>query len=127
MIEGAIFDLDGTLLDSMHVWDSLAVLYLESIGVKTRADAKAVYQTYGYMRAFDFMKNEYGVEYIQNGLGYEVIRRLPEGVNPEELNLYDVKWVQDVRGRNFLLFNSEWSVNYTLDKNPGLQLLDFDA
>ena len=73
------------------------------------------------------MKNEYGVEYIQNGLGYEVIRRLPEGVDPESLNLYDVKWVQDVRGRNFLLFNSEWSVNYTLDKNPGLQLLDFDA
>jgi len=73
------------------------------------------------------MKNEYGVEYIQSSLGYEVIRRLPEGVDPESLNLYDVKWVQDVRGRNFLLFNSEWSVNYTLDKNPGLQLLDFDA
>ena len=30
MIEGAIFDLDGTLLDSMHIWDNLPILYLET-------------------------------------------------------------------------------------------------
>ena len=62
MIEGAIFDLDGTLLDSMYIWDNLAVIYLESLGVKTRPDAKEVYDRYGYMGALDFMKNEYGVE-----------------------------------------------------------------
>lgn len=62
MIEGAIFDLDGTLLDSMHIWDNLPILYLESIGVKTLDNAKEVYDRYGYMAALDFMKNEYGVD-----------------------------------------------------------------
>ena len=34
MIKGAIFDLDGTILDSMKVWDDLADKYLLSIGVE---------------------------------------------------------------------------------------------
>lgn len=62
MIEGAIFDLDGTLLDSMYIWDNLAIVYLESIGITPRSDAKAVYDRYGYMAALDFLKDEYGVE-----------------------------------------------------------------
>lgn len=33
MVKGAIFDLDGTILDSMHVWDDLAEKYLLSIGI----------------------------------------------------------------------------------------------
>ena len=62
MIEGAIFDLDGTLLDSMYIWDNLSLVYLESIGISPRADAKSVYDSYGYVKALDFLKNEYGVE-----------------------------------------------------------------
>lgn len=33
-MKGAIFDLDGTLLDSMWLWESLAENYLLSIGIK---------------------------------------------------------------------------------------------
>ncbi|MBR6771933.1 MAG: HAD family phosphatase [Clostridia bacterium] len=62
MIKGAIFDLDGTLLDSMYIWDNLAIVYLESIGVSPRKDAKEVYDRYGYMGALDFLKNEYCVD-----------------------------------------------------------------
>jgi len=62
VIQGAIFDLDGTLLDSMYIWDNLAIVYLESLGIKPRHDAKPVYDTYGYRGAVDFLKNEYGVE-----------------------------------------------------------------
>ena len=32
MIAGAIFDADGTLLDSMPIWDNAAALYLEGLG-----------------------------------------------------------------------------------------------
>ena len=32
MIKSAIFDVDGTLLDSMFIWDTLGETYLRSIG-----------------------------------------------------------------------------------------------
>lgn len=34
MIKGAIFDVDGTLLNSMPVWENLGELYLKSVGVE---------------------------------------------------------------------------------------------
>ncbi len=40
MITGAIFDADGTLLDSMGAWDVAAVNYLAARGVQARPDLK---------------------------------------------------------------------------------------
>lgn len=37
-IRGAIFDIDGTLLDSMGIWDTIATDYLRSCGVTPRPD-----------------------------------------------------------------------------------------
>ena len=37
MIAGAIFDMDGTLLDSMQVWDQLSQRYLDKFGVRITA------------------------------------------------------------------------------------------
>ena len=34
MIKGMIFDADGTLLDSMPIWDDLGVRYLKELGVE---------------------------------------------------------------------------------------------
>ena len=34
MIKGAIFDVDGTLLDSMEIWEDAGVRYLRRIGVE---------------------------------------------------------------------------------------------
>ncbi len=73
------------------------------------------------------MKNEYGVEYRQYAQPYTIVKRVPEGVDPSKLYLYEVKWVQDVRGANFLLFTSEWSLRYTLEHNEGLELLDYGS
>ena len=36
MITGAVFDVDGTLLDSMDIWQEAASLYLKGIGVEPR-------------------------------------------------------------------------------------------
>lgn len=38
MIKGAIFDVDGTLLDSMGIWKDVGVRYLNSIGVEAEPD-----------------------------------------------------------------------------------------
>lgn len=36
--KGAIFDVDGTLLDSMPVWHNIGELYLESLGITCEKD-----------------------------------------------------------------------------------------
>ena len=71
------------------------------------------------------MKSEYGVDYRKYPLAYSAIRRLPDGVDPKSLHLFDVKWVQDFRGKNYLLFNNEWHVGNTLQNNQGLVLEEY--
>ena len=39
-IEGAIFDLDGTLLDSMGIWDSLGETYLLKKNITPAGDLR---------------------------------------------------------------------------------------
>jgi beta-phosphoglucomutase-like phosphatase (HAD superfamily) len=38
MIRGAVFDMDGTLLDTMPLWDRAGEIYLASLGVKAQPD-----------------------------------------------------------------------------------------
>ncbi len=73
------------------------------------------------------MQSQYGVEYLRSDLPHELMRRIGgEGVDPKSLNLTaDTRWVQDMRGGDLLIFSGEWSVQWALDKNPGLQLNEF--
>lgn len=36
MIKGIIFDVDGTLLDSMHIWGELGKRHLSFVGIKAK-------------------------------------------------------------------------------------------
>ena len=71
------------------------------------------------------MKSEYGVTYRQYPQPYQYIRRISNGADPAKLHLFDVKWVQDFRGNNFLLFKTEWQISHTLEDNSGLELVEF--
>lgn len=42
-IKAAIFDADGTLLDSMPVWNDIGELYLKSIGLLPERDLEKRY------------------------------------------------------------------------------------
>lgn len=42
MIQGAIFDADGTLLDSMGMWDTVGERYLASLGVTARPGLRQI-------------------------------------------------------------------------------------
>lgn len=60
-IKGAIFDLDGTLLDSMPVWDTLAEDYLKAIGKKPKADLQEKISVMSLKQAAEYFISEYGV------------------------------------------------------------------
>lgn len=73
------------------------------------------------------MKSEYGVGFRQRDLPHELIRRVwTPDFNAADWNLpSDVLWVRDVRGRDLLVFNGQWTVRWAEDKNEGLRLAEF--
>ncbi len=71
------------------------------------------------------MKSEYGVTYRQYPQPYQYIRRIANNVDPAKLHLFDVKWVQDFKGNNFILFKTEWQISHILEDNEGLELVEF--
>ena len=64
------------------------------------------------------------------GLPYEYLRWIDhdgdEPLKEEDLILgTDVKLVEDYKGRQLLLFASQWSINWVADKNKGLVMSEF--
>lgn len=59
MIQGCIFDLDGTLLDSMHVWDDFAYSYLIHKGITTEEKLDEVFSTLRMEEAIAYLQKHY--------------------------------------------------------------------
>ncbi len=60
-IDGAIFDLDGTLLDSMSVWDTVGADYLCSLGIQPHENLNRTFKTMSLLQAAAHYRSEYGV------------------------------------------------------------------
>ena len=58
---GAIFDVDGTLLDSMAIWDTIGEDYLRSIGFEPQEDLRLVFQSMSLHQAARYYQDVYGV------------------------------------------------------------------
>ena len=60
-ISGAIFDVDGTLLDSMSIWDTIGADYLRSIGYIPRENLNEIFKNMSLLQAAEYYRNGYGV------------------------------------------------------------------
>ena len=60
-VKGAIFDVDGTILDSMPIWDNVAAIYLESRGIAPRPGLRAALLPLGGNQIPEYFQREYGV------------------------------------------------------------------
>ena len=57
MIRGAIFDADGTLLDSMPMWSNVGSSYLRSFGIEPREDVDERFRDMSLYQSAVFLKN----------------------------------------------------------------------
>lgn len=60
-LRGAVFDIDGTLLDSMPIWDTIGEAYLRSIGGAPRENLREVFQSMSLYQAACYYRSAYGV------------------------------------------------------------------
>ncbi len=58
-VDAAIFDLDGTLLDSMFVWENLCKRYLLSLGKTPDPNLNSTISTMTILQACDYLNREY--------------------------------------------------------------------
>lgn len=56
-IKYAIFDADGTLMDSMHIWDTLDSAFLMMRGIEPKESR--VFRRYGYFNAIKYFLENY--------------------------------------------------------------------
>ena len=61
-IEGAIFDLDGTLLDSMFIWDTIGGDYLRTRGIEPRENLNEKFKNMSLYQAACYYQTEYGLQ-----------------------------------------------------------------
>ena len=83
MIKGAIFDLDGTLLDSMFIWDTIGEDYLRSLGKEPHEDLKETFMTLTLEEAAEYYREHYGVPLS--------VKEIVDGVNAMVEQTYRTK------------------------------------
>ena len=76
MIQGIIFDFDGTLFDSMFIWDTAGEVYLRSIGKEPEADLQKVLKPLSLLQSAEYIRENYqiplSVEEIMDGVNRTV-------------------------------------------------------
>ncbi len=60
-IKYAIFDFDGTLFDSMSIWDRVGEIYLGSLGIKPKPSLREDVRALSLYQAACYVKKEYKV------------------------------------------------------------------
>lgn len=62
MIAGAIFDVDGTLLDSMPIWDEAGARYISGLGREPEPGLGAVLYPMSMAEGADYLKSRYRLD-----------------------------------------------------------------
>lgn len=83
MIKAAIFDLDGTLIDSMFIWDTIGEDYLRSLGKEPKENLAEVFKTFTLEQAAEYYRKQYKIELSVN--------EITEGINGMVAELYRTK------------------------------------
>lgn len=72
----AIFDMDGTLLDSIPYWNRLALEYLKTLGVEGPENLNDRMTTMSIQEAGLFLKQEFSLEETAQSISMELCRRI---------------------------------------------------
>ncbi|MDD3223341.1 MAG: HAD family phosphatase [Clostridium sp.] len=61
-IKAAIFDMDGTIIDSMWVWDTIDKVYLEKIGLKVPGELRNDIKDLSFLETAHYFKNRFNIK-----------------------------------------------------------------
>ncbi len=83
MLRGAIFDFDGTLFDSMFVWDGSSIRYLRSIGIEPDPDTDEQVGRMSLLQTARYFREKYAIP--------QSVEEIMQGINRTVEDLYFYK------------------------------------
>lgn len=75
-IDGVIFDVDGTLLDSMAIWEDAGARYLRSAGIEPAPDLGKILFPMSLDDGVAYVKREYRLEETEEELREAVLKQV---------------------------------------------------
>lgn len=116
MIAGAIFDLDGTILDSMAIWADAPAIYLGGLGIKAEP---------GLGKTLFTMSMAEGAEYLQAGYRLDMtIDDIMEGINHTVTDFYHYQVQLKEGAEQFLRAMKHAGVKTTAATSSDRQVLE---
>lgn len=73
-IKYAIFDADGTLMDSMHIWDTLDSAFLMMRGIEPKESR--IFRKYGYVNAIKYFLENYDLDMTAEEIRADIMKIL---------------------------------------------------
>ncbi len=97
--KAAIFDMDGTLTDSMPVWDGVWALFLERRGIAPDPDITSKYKALTLTQAADYYRTNYGLADTPEEICAAVNDLVREGYGRVELKPGALDYLQRLKSR----------------------------
>lgn len=71
-LKGAIFDFDGTLFDSMSIWQTAGSNYINSIGYEAEENFNEIISSMSLSQSANYIKNKYKLDLTEKEIIYGI-------------------------------------------------------
>ncbi len=128
-IKGAIFDMDGTIVDSMAIWGSLADEYLQSVGVETGGSVSDELREMNIYESVRYFIKKFNIAKTENEV-YSEITEFASGMylSKAKLKPHAAEYIRLLRSRGVktavATANAGRLVRAVLEKNGIYDLFD---
>lgn len=115
-IKGVIFDLDGTILDSMHIWSDIGLLFLKNKGVEAPEGIEDEFVKMSMVQAAEY--------YIKNIDPTSTVMDIVNEVNALVQDFYFNEVIKKVGVEDFLRFLKDKNVKMCIATATDKHLVD---
>ena len=116
MIRGIIFDADGTLLNSMPIWDDLGARYLKGLGIEAKPGLSEILFRMSLEESAAYMKKTYSLPQTEEEIRRGVLAKLDDFyVNEVQLKPGADEYLRELHRRQFPMMIATSSSRYHIE------------